>query len=444
MIAEFERLSYWYPNAGTPALNEVGIAVESGLTLVTGSSGSGKSTLLKVLNGLVPNFHGGRIAGRARVMGLPIPGTATSRLASAVGFVFQDPELQSVRRTVERDVAFGLENLRIPRSRMLDRVEWSLSRVGLESLRERPIASLSGGERQRVALAGALAAGPSLLALDEPTSQLDRDGARAIVHACVELRDEGTAVVVAEQRVDRLAHAADRLLEMTAGVVDRKTLEALSAPAPARARARPAQEPAFELRAVSASPGSEPVLERVDLAGFRGETVALVGPNGGGKTTLLRVIAGLLRPLSGRAERRPGRVAYLPQNPSALLYRPTVLEEVELTLRRAGDSSSAWPLLDRLGLKEVAGRYPHDLSSGERQRTALAAVLAGRPALALLDEPTRGMDAAARAALIEVIDSLTAAGTCLVIASHDEHLVHAVADRVLRVEAGSVRPETPL
>src|SRR5207249_2813084 len=151
------------------------------------------------------------------------------------------------------------------------------------------------------------------------------------------------------------------------------------------------------------------------------------GPNGGGKTTLLRVIAGLLRPRSGTVERPPGRVAYLPQNPAALLHRPTFLEEVELTLRRAASSDGAGPILERLGLSGVAGRYPRDLSSGERQRAALAAVLAGAPALALLDEPTRGTDRRTRAALVALVQSLKEAGSCVVVATHDDDLVDALA-----------------
>ena len=441
MIAEFERLSYWYPGASEAALNEVCATLDGGLTVVAGRSGSGKSTLLKVLNGLVPNFHGGRIAGRACITGLPVPGTATSALAARVGFVFQDPELQSVRRTVERDVAFGLENLGLRRPQMLDRVDWALRRLELEGLRDRAVASLSGGERQRVALAGALALSPQVLALDEPTSQLDAGGAGAIVRSCVELVREGAAVVVAEQRLERLLPAADRQLEMNGGSVKPKAITGAVTQPEARRRRRSFGEPAFELRGVSAGPGREPVFEAVDVAAGRGETLALVGPNGGGKTTLLRVIAGFLRTMAGTVDRRPGRVAYLPQNPTALLHRPSVLEEVELTIRRTGATGSAWPLLQQLGLAGVAGCYPRDLSTGERQRAALAAVLAGEPALALLDEPTRGMDETARAALVSLVGSLTAAGACVVIATHDEYLVRGVADRVLRVAAGHVSSE---
>ena len=165
-----------------------------------------------------------------------------------------------------------------------------------------------------------------------------------------------------------------------------------------------------------------------------GEVVALRGPNGAGKTTLLRTLAGVLRPLSGKVERRPGRVAYLPQNPAALLHRPTVRAEVELTLARAGDEASPDGILSSLGLAAVEGRYPRDLSTGERQRAALAAVLVGTPSLVLLDEPTRGMDAAARAALIGVVSGLRMRGAAIVLATHDAALIDALADRVVDVE----------
>src|SRR5207302_7266962 len=159
------------------------------------------------------------------------------------------------------------------------------------------------------------------------------------------------------------------------------------------------------------------VVSQVELAGNLGEVTVLVGPNGGGKTTLLRTIAGLIAPLSGTVERAPGRVAYLPQNPTALLHRPTVRAEVELTLRGAGTARDVDAILDTLSLTHVAARYPRDLSTGERQRAALAAVLVGAPRIALLDEPTRGMDATARDALIQLIRRLVDGGAAVVMAT---------------------------
>jgi energy-coupling factor transport system ATP-binding protein len=184
-------------------------------------------------------------------------------------------------------------------------------------------------------------------------------------------------------------------------------------------------------------------VEEVDLWGSGGQVTVLMGANGSGKTTLLRVLAGLQPPLAGRVERRPGRVAYLPQNPNALLHLPTVLDEVELTLARAADSEPPGTILVKLGLEHLGGRYPRDLSTGERQRAALAAVLAGSPALALLDEPTRGMDGPAREALGRLLGELRDSGASVVLATHDGELAAEVGDRVVELAEGRARELGP-
>jgi energy-coupling factor transport system ATP-binding protein len=186
------------------------------------------------------------------------------------------------------------------------------------------------------------------------------------------------------------------------------------------------------------------VLHDLELVGGEGEVVALVGANGSGKTTLLRTIAGLLAPLAGRVERRPGRIAYLPQNPSALLHRATVRSEIDWTLRRTRSAGDAGTVLEELGLGTVAGRDPRDLSSGQRQRAALACVLAGSPSLVLLDEPTRGMDEAARAALTAAVARVAERGGSVVVATHDQDLVAAVATRVVELREGAAREPVPL
>jgi energy-coupling factor transport system ATP-binding protein len=184
------------------------------------------------------------------------------------------------------------------------------------------------------------------------------------------------------------------------------------------------------------------VLDGVDLAGRSGEVVALSGPNGGGKTTLLRLIAGSLAPLSGNVRRGPGRVAYLPQNPTVLLHLPTVRAEVSFTLERSGELDQPETILEELGLLPMSDRYPRDLSCGERQRTALAAVLPGSPALVLLDEPTRGIDSSARGALVGLVARLRDRGASVVLATHDDDLRNALADRVIHVADGRVAEMT--
>jgi energy-coupling factor transport system ATP-binding protein len=167
-----------------------------------------------------------------------------------------------------------------------------------------------------------------------------------------------------------------------------------------------------------------------------GEVVALVGPNGSGKTTLLRTLAGLLPALAGTVRRPPGRTAYLPQNPGALLHLPTLRAEVALTIKRTESGESPDEMLGAFGLLALADRYPRDLSSGERQRAALAATLAGSPTLILLDEPTRGMDVAARQSLGAAVRGLAARGSAMVIATHDADLVADLADRTVEVRNG--------
>ena len=219
MVASLAALTYWYPGRAEPALAGVDLEVGAGMTVVAGPSGGGKSTLLRVCNGLVPHFHGGRIAGAARVAGLDVVATPTRRLAREVGFVFQDPELQTVYGVVEREVAFGLENLAVPERELRPRVAEALEAVGAGDLAGRRVATLSGGERQRVTLASALAMRPRLVVLDEPASQLDREGAALLLAACRRLAADGRAVVVAEHRLERLLPAADRLVLVEGGRV---------------------------------------------------------------------------------------------------------------------------------------------------------------------------------------------------------------------------------
>ena len=434
-VAKLSRLTYTYPGAKEPALREVCLDVAAGLTVVAGPSGGGKSTLLRVLNGLVPHFHGGRIAGSASVVGLDVIATPTRHLARSVGFVFQDPELQTVYNVVDREVAFGLENIGLPSREMAGRVEEALHAAGIAHLLGRTVRTLSGGERQRLALASALAMRPQVIVLDEPTSQLDPEGAAMVLTSVLALVSQGRHAVIAEHRLKRLAAEARGLVTVAGGIVqaaDPDTWRALPVPAP-RPRRSPVGAEAWSLQRVSAGFDGKLVLDGIDLAGCSGEVVALSGPNGGGKTTLLRLIAGAIAPVAGTVERRPGRIAYLPQNPTALLHRPTLRDEVSLTLDRAGENEPPEAILQELGLSSVADRYPRDLSCGERQRAALATVLPGTPRLVLLDEPTRGMDAAARAALVELVARLRDEGASIVLATHDEDLRAALADRVVRV-----------
>ena len=429
-LATLTDLTYWYPSASAPAIEHVTLEVDAGLTVVTGPSGGGKSTLLRVFNGLVPHFHGGRISGSAEVAGQDIITTPTRKLARTVGFVFQDPELQTVYTTVDREVAFGLENMAVPAREIPGHVHEALAAAGAEHLAGRTVRTLSGGERQRVAIASALALRPRLIVLDEPTSQLDPEGAAMVFDAVDLLIQSGRAAVISSHRPVKSAQS----------VFTVPTAWLPPQPAHITPRTSPLGPQAWSLHKVSAGFGDRIVLDNVSLSGRQGEVVVLNGPNGGGKTTLLRLIAGSLAPLEGKVERREGRIAYLPQNPTALLHRPTLREEVSLTLDRSKESEPPETILERLGLLALAQAYPRDLSTGERQRSALAAVLPGHPALVLLDEPTRGMDTAARHALVRLIGDLRDGGSAIVVATHDKELAEAIGDRTITVAEGKTCP----
>lgn len=447
-LVNIERLSYAYPvwaDDPAPALSEVDLVIDAGVTVLTGDSGAGKSTLLRVLNGLVPHFHGGRISGRAHVLGADVFSTLTRQLARHVGFVFQEPEVGFVRATVEREIAFGPENLGLAPMAIRHSVGLAMEQAGIGHLAGRRLRTLSGGERQRVALAGVLAADPGVLALDEPTSQLDPEGAARLAKVLSEVAAAGRAVVAAEHRVGRLP-CADRLVNVSAGMIGPAGSVAPPGRGPSTfdpvhdAGAHDDGPPAFSMSSVTLGVAGRALADGVDLAASAGEVIVVTGANGTGKTTLLRTIAGLAPALSGNVERRAGRVAYLPQDPGVLLHRATVREEVEQTLRWLHAPEDAGSVLHLLGLSSLADRDPRDLSGGQRQRAALAVVLAGHPALALLDEPTRGMDAAARVALAATIRRLAGNGAAVVMATHDLDLAEEIGGRRLHLEDGRLRP----
>ncbi|MBA3244495.1 MAG: ATP-binding cassette domain-containing protein [Actinobacteria bacterium] len=429
-LACLERLTYAYPGA-PPALQDVTLTLAPGeVVALLGPSGSGKSTLLRALSGLVPHFHGGRFAGRAVVAGLDTRRARPAELAGTVATVFQDPEDQVVMTIVANEVAFGLENLGTPPAEIWPRVERALASVDALHLWGRKTVELSGGELQRVCLASALALEPRLLLLDEPTSQLDPDAAALFLAAVERL---GATVVLSEQRVGRALELATRALFVEDGrlLLDAPTPDAhewlaanrpsWTSPSvvPTQSPTRPS-ETVLALRGVAFGyRGGPAVLDRVDLSVGRGEIVALSGRNGSGKTTLAKLAAGLLEPNSGSVLCL-GRAGYLSQDPGRYVVCETALAEVALAVH--GDEARAHSALARFGLGWACARHPRDLSSGERERLAIAAVAVAEPDLLVLDEPTRGLDPHRKLELGRWLEDYAAAGHAVLVATHDHEL----------------------
>jgi energy-coupling factor transport system ATP-binding protein len=438
-VAEVEGLTFSYPGSTEPALSDVSLRVEPGeIVALLGPSGSGKSTLLRALAGLVPHFHGGRFEGSVVVAGRDTRRFRPADLAGEVAMLFQDPEDQVVFGRVANEVAFGLENIGTPPGEIWPRVHDVLAEVGGERLAERRTETLSAGELQRVCLASVLALAPALLLLDEPTSQLDPEGAEQLLDLACEL---GAAVLLSEQRPTLPLERCDRVLFVDQGRIwlDAPRDEGLDFLPPAYRPREPrslpesggARETLCRLEDVTFAYESQPVLEGTALALQRGEIVALTGPNGVGKTTLAKIAAGLLEPLAGRVERH-GRCCYLSQDPGRYLVTERVEDEVALAV--GGDLPRAHRALADVGLAGFEQRHPRDLSSGERERLALASVLVADPDVLILDEPTRGVDPPRKGELAALLRRDAERRGTLVV-THDLVFAGDVADRAVTLDA---------
>lgn len=427
-VARVEGLTLAYPDASEPALLDVTLELNAGETVaLLGPSGSGKSTLLRALAGLVPHFHGGRFSGRVEIGGRDTRRSSPAELVGegVVASVFQDPEDQVVMSRVGNEVAFGLENTGAPPSEIWARVDDALRAVGALHLARRRTAELSAGELQRICLASALGLRARVLLLDEPTSQLDPEGAEEFL-ACV--ASLGASVVFSEQRVGRALEVADRVLFLDGAklVLDAPKAEAIEW----LARHRPAYAGSVLDDPASVDPsesvvtmdniwfgyGEHRVLAGAELEVRRGEVVVLEGPNGAGKTTLAKIAAGLLQPQSGDVM-RTGGVCYLSQDPGRYLVCERVVDEAALGV--GGDRRRALAALGRVGLAWAADRHPRDLSSGERERLGLAAVAASEPDLLILDEPTRGIDPERKIELARWLFEYADRGRGVLVVTHD-------------------------
>ncbi|ACZ21531.1 ATPase component of various ABC-type transport systems with duplicated ATPase domain [Sanguibacter keddieii DSM 10542] len=497
---------------GRVVLDHVTTSVRAGeLTLVAGGTGSGKSTLLAMVDGLVPHFSPGRMTGEVTVDGRSTRLVRPRDLADVVGYVAQNPAHGFVTSQVESELAFSMEQRGVSPAAMRRRVEETLDLVGLAELRDRPLRSLSLGQQQRVAIGAVLTATPQVLVLDEPTSALDPVGAEevlAIVRRLVE--DLGLTVVLAEHRLERVLHAADRVLYLpgdgsvrSGGATDllrgtssappilrladalgwdpapltvraarpfarelvRVTAEPVAAgpsghvsgpvrsPAP---KSPPSPQPRLSARRLDVSHGDVQAVRRASLDLAQGEVVALMGRNGSGKSSLLWALQGSgprergdvrvdgTDPARMGARRARELVALVPQDVSDLFFCETVDDECRTADADAGaPEGTTRTLLGAMVEGVEGGTHPRDLSEGQRLALALAVVLAVPAQVLLLDEPTRGLDYAAKGRLVETLHRMAADGTAVLVATHDVELAADLADRVVLMAQGEVVADGP-
>jgi len=459
-VLNIDGLGYRYPGASTPALTNVSCAIKAGECIcLTGDSGCGKTTLLLAIKGLL---RGGSHSGTIKIA-LPVSQDAWS---VPVGLVFQKAESQILCTTVAEEVAFGPENLCAPPEEIDVRVRKALMSVGLDGCETRNVERFSAGQKQRLTIASVLSMNPSLLLLDEPTSQLDRQGKQELCTLLAGFKKQGYTIVMTEHDPRPFTTIIDRYLPIADG---RSGAPTLSLPDRERYESKTAAktEPtgvtergvAIHAREIALSyPETGVALKQVSLKVLQGERVHLSGGNGAGKSSLLRCLAGLETPGSGtvelagianpRPEHLPGKVGVLFQDPSRQLFAESVHNEVAFSLHRLGHPPNeiervVTETLRICGIGHLGERAPLTLSFGEQHRVALAAVIAPRPAVLLLDEPFAGLDFPQRLSLLEILAELPDRyGATVLIASHDELPDHTWADRTLKLSEGRLDETT--
>ena len=469
------------------ALSGVDLDIAPGeRVLVLGPSGSGKSTLMGGLAGLLGGAEEGEATGT-----LTVDGVAPADARGRVGLLMQDPEAQVVLARVGDDVAFGMENLGVPREEIWPRVADSLNAVGLDVPLHHSTTELSGGQKQRLALASILAMGPGLLLLDEPTANLDPSGV-AEVRAAVETVVErtGATMVVVEHRVDVWAPLVDRVIVVADSAIAAdgplsQVLEEQGEVLRERGMWLPGDDVAAEVGpAPEVAPASSedapiarvtdltigydkasPVRSGIDLTLERGVSTCIVGANGAGKSTFALTLAGLLPPLGGTVEVETsdgtagdphewsskqllGRMSMVFQEPEYQFLAATVAEELAIGPRAAGMSEAEIaPLVDEhleaLGLTKLARANPMTLSGGEKRRLSVATALISAPELLILDEPTFGQDRGTWLGLVRLLRAALERGVTLVSITHDPAFVAAMGQRVVDLGQVGTRGATP-
>jgi len=445
-MIEIDNLTIQYRDRVRPAIDRLSETIESGEVIaITGPSGCGKSTLCRALAGFIPGMIPAAVSGTIRLDGESVWTSDPARIATCLGLIQQDPDAQICTLNVWQEVAFGPENLCLSRSEVVNRVEESLDFVGIAHLAERTTMTLSGGEKQRLAIASILAMAPRTILLDEPTANLDPEGAKAVFDLLRQLRDrEGRTLMVVEHRLAPLLPLSPRVLVMDEGkIVTRRVTrhredllalglrahENLDLPAPVRC----SEAAPLRVEGLMFGYSEDPLFQDLSLSVEPGEILGIIGPNGGGKTTLLRLIAGLEKPCRGRIIRPTrGVLGYLFQHPHQQIFERSV--RGEFGIEGVVNDDDLHRFLDDANLAGLEDAPPLSLSLGEQRRLTLATTLVREPDLLLLDEPFIGQDRANVAWIISKILAARERGAVILLVSHDIPLVNSLCDRILYLD----------
>jgi len=481
-----DNLNFRYRDREELAIQNISFQAHSGeVLLIAGASGCGKTTLIRAVNGLIPRSYKGDLQGSILMYGEDVKTWKLSEISQKVGTVLQDPERQILGTKVLNEVAFGLENLGMPRDEIYQRVAEALDFLNISHLRNRETFNLSGGEKQKVALAGVLAMRPSILLLDEPLASLDPASAQDTLDAVRQLADNGMTVLMVEHRVeDVLRIQPERVMFMSEGQIRylgnlaglSKVVNYREVKLPAEDIAERAKQDAApaEIKVLPGVAGQSPdedalvkfenvafgyeaereVLHGINLEIKRGDVIAVLGPNGAGKTTFVKHAIGLLKPKAGRVlvngrDTREASVAeiastlgYVFQSPSHMLFAPTVRDELSFGPKNLKHSQEqiekeVKEALQIVNLADKEQDPPLALSFGQQKRVSIAAILAMRSRILVMDEPTAGQDYQNYMNFMDAILQMPGFETILFI-THDVDLAVIYANRVLMIADGNL------
>ncbi len=493
-VIKAENVSYWYPDTNEPALDRIDLSINEGeFILIVGPSGCGKSTLLRMFNRIVPDYYGGKLKGSVLLNSKNIREYNNKDIVKKVGMVYQHPEKQIVMQDVEREIAFGLENLNTSLNKMKRNVAEVISFLNLGHIKDKSTQEISGGEKQRIAIASVIAMDPDIMMFDEPTSQLDPIASEEVLAFIKRLnRDTGKTIVLVEQRLDRCFEMADRIIFMEDGRIagqgtpnnipesidKRYFLPSISYLFKQAGYANPpvnvkqgrelikdinfndakVMDNRFDMDFVNVTKlnfgyeKNKKVLKDISLSIKKGEIMAVVGENGAGKSTLFKIVSGILNGYNGSVtvngkeiseynqRERINTIGYLSQNPNDYLGRDTVFDEIAYTLRNidAFEGERVEDMLLKLELVGVRDRNPRDLSGGEKQRLAIACIMVSNPDILILDEPTRGLDSINKEKLGEILISFSETGKTIVLITHDSDFAGDYAHNVTMMFNGEI------
>lgn len=463
---EFRDFTYKYPAGSTPALSNINLSIRRGeCILINGTTGAGKTTLCLASAGILHHEYEGKSEGSLEIFGKDVSlYEDMGDIGRHVGVVFDDADAQLIFTTVEEEVLSGLENRGLDVDEVLKRLEEVMKLTNIEHLRYRSPHTLSGGQKQRVALAATLASGMECLILDEATAELDTVATEQIISILTRLKKEGKTIIVVEQKPKALSSIADRVVIIDEGKVLNETSpskffgdkekEVIKTPVSAGCDLKKTEgEPVVSVRDLVHDYGDFRALDKISIDLYPGEFIAIVGENGSGKTTLSKHLNGLLKPTSGSVKvsgidssesgvvELSGHVGLVFQNPDNMLFEDTVEKEIEFGLKNISMDYTAEyidKILAEVGLSGRKGDFPRSMSRGERQRLAIACVVAMKPDVIILDEPTTGLDPVESARIMKILEALSDAGHTVIMISHDMDIVENHAARVIKMEDGRI------